>query len=321
MSNKIELNAIVPQVSLKNRLDQILAELFPKYSRSILKQWILCRGVSVNGNIVDLAKTKMFGGEKICINVEVKKKDPWKAKDIPLHVVYEDPHIIVINKQENLVVHPGAGHDDDTVLNALIHYFPAIINVPRAGIVHRLDKDTTGLMIVAKTTFAHTHLVKDLQDRKIIREYEAIVMGRMIAGGIVKSPIARHPTKRTHMAIDYSGKPATTYYRVLKKFRAHTWLQLQLCTGRMHQIRVHMAHINYPLIGDPVYGGRPRLPKAASEAFISTLHAFKRQALHSTMLSIDHPVFGIQMKWHAQLPKDMVNLLNILEIDMNCYKE
>ncbi|VFP82016.1 23S rRNA pseudouridine(1911/1915/1917) synthase RluD [Candidatus Erwinia haradaeae] len=321
MSDKIELNASVPLDPIKNRLDQILVELFPIYSRSILKKWILCRCVTVNGVVVNIAKNKILGGEKICINVEIKKIDPWEAKEIPLHIVYEDQHILVIDKQSNLVVHPGAGHNHDTVLNALIHYFPAIKEVPRAGIVHRLDKDTTGLMVVAKTPLAHAHLVKALQERKITREYEAIVIGRMIAGGMVNSPISRHPTKRTHMAINHFGKPAITYYRILKKFRSHTWLKLQLYTGRTHQIRVHMAHIHHPLVGDPIYGGRPRLPKGASESFISTLYSFKRQALHASTLCLEHPIFGVQMKWNSKLPKDIAKLLSSLETDAKVYKE
>ncbi|VFP78717.1 Ribosomal large subunit pseudouridine synthase D [Candidatus Erwinia haradaeae] len=321
MSYKIELNAIVPLDPVKNRLDQILVELFPKYSRSMLKKWILCQCVTVNGVVIHIAKKRIFGGEKICINVEIKQIDPWEAKEIPLHIVYEDQYILVIDKQPNLVVHPGAGHNHDTVLNALIYYFPAIKEVPRAGIVHRLDKDTTGLMVIAKTPSAHAHLIKALKERKITREYEAIAIGCMISGGMVNSPISRHPTKRTHMAINHFGKPAITYYRILKKFRSHTWLKLQLHTGRTHQIRVHMAHINHPLVGDPIYGGRLRLPKGASESVISTLHSFRRQALHATMLCLEHPILGIQMKWNSKLPQDIVNLLSSLETDMKVYKE
>lgn len=321
MAQQVKLNATVSESQLGQRLDQALAELFPDYSRSRIKEWILGRCVTVNDVIIDKPKEKVLGGEQISINAEIEEEARWEAQDIPLNIVYEDDDILVINKPRGLVVHPGAGNPDGTVLNALLHHFPAIADVPRAGIVHRLDKDTTGLMVVAKTVPAQTHLVDALQRREITREYEAVAIGRMTAGGTVDEPISRHSTKRTHMAVHPMGKPATTHYRIMEHFRAHTRLRLRLETGRTHQIRVHMSHISYPLVGDPLYGGRPRPPKGASEAFIATLRAFDRQALHATMLRLYHPISGIEMEWHASLPQDMVDLIDALKADTEAFKE
>ncbi|ADP11646.1 23S rRNA pseudouridine synthase D [Erwinia sp. Ejp617] len=321
MAQQVKLNATVAESQLGHRLDQALAELFPDYSRSRIKEWILNRHITVNGVIIDKPKEKVLGGEQISIDAEIEEEARWEAQDIPLDIVYEDDDILVINKPRDLVVHPGAGNPDGTVLNALLHHFPAIADVPRAGIVHRLDKDTTGLMVVAKTVPAQTHLVDSLQRREITREYEAVAIGRMTAGGTVDQPISRHSTKRTHMAVHPMGKPATTHYRIMEHFRAHTRLRLRLETGRTHQIRVHMSHISHPLVGDPLYGGRPRPPKGASEAFIATLRAFDRQALHATMLRLYHPISGIEMEWHAPLPQDMVDLIDALKADTEAFKE
>lgn len=203
----------------------------------------------------------------------------------------------------------------------MLHYYPPIADVPRAGIVHRLDKDTTGLMVVAKTVPAQTRLVESLQRREITREYEAVAIGHMTAGGTVDEPISRHPTKRTHMAVHPMGKPAVTHYRIMEHFRVHTRLRLRLETGRTHQIRVHMAHITHPLVGDPVYGGRPRPPKGASEAFISMLRKFDRRALHATMLRLYHPISGIEMEWHAPIPQDMVELIEVMRADFEEHKD
>ena len=261
MAEIIQHRDTVPESCLGKRFDQTLAEMFPDYSRSRLKEWILAGHVTVNGQVVDKAREKMFGGEQIAINTEIEAEVRFEPQDIPLNIVYEDEDILVINKPAGLVVHPGAGNPDGTVLNALLHHCPQLDVVPRAGIVHRLDKDTTGLMVVAKTIAAQTNLVESLQAREITREYEAVANGIMTAGGIVDEPIGRHATKRTHMAVTFSGRPSVTHYRVMEKFRLHTRLRLRLETGRTHQIRVHMAHITHPLVGDPVYGGRPRPPK------------------------------------------------------------
>ncbi|HGN1891233.1 TPA: 23S rRNA pseudouridine(1911/1915/1917) synthase RluD [Proteus mirabilis] len=321
MSQQIRLNATVADSQLGQRLDQALAELFPDYSRSRIKEWILDNRVQVNDKIINKPKEKMLGGEKIEVDALIEEDVRWEPQNIPLNIVYEDDDILVINKPRDLVVHPGAGNPDGTVLNALLYRYPEIVNVPRAGIVHRLDKDTTGLMVVAKTVPAQTHLVEALQRREITREYEAVATGRMTAGGLVNEPISRHPTKRTHMAVHPMGKPAVTHYRVMEHFRAHTLLRLRLETGRTHQIRVHMAHIHHPLIGDQLYGGRPRPLKGASEEFRDTLRRFDRQALHATMLRLYHPITGIEMEWHAPLPDDMVELIRVLKVDAEQFKD
>ncbi len=321
MAQQVQLTATVSESQLGQRLDQALAELFPDYSRSRIKEWILDRRVMVNGSIIATPKEKVLGGEQVAINAEIDEDVRWEAQDIALNIVYEDSDILVINKPRDLVVHPGAGNPDGTVLNALLHYYPDIANVPRAGIVHRLDKDTTGLMVVAKTVPAQTHLVESLQLREITREYEAVAIGTMTAGGTINEPISRHPSKRTHMAVHPMGKPATTHYRIMEHFRAHTRLRLRLETGRTHQIRVHMAHINHPLVGDQLYGGRPRPPKGASEAFVTALRQFDRQALHATMLRLYHPITGIEMEWHAPLPEDMLALINVLKEDTDMFKD
>jgi 23S rRNA pseudouridine1911/1915/1917 synthase len=321
MAQQVQLTATVSEAQLGQRLDQTLAELFPDYSRSRIKEWILERRVSVNGTIIDKPKEKVFGGEQVSIDAEIEEAQRWEAQNIPLNIVYEDDDILVINKPRGLVVHPGAGNPDGTVLNALLYHYPPIADVPRAGIVHRLDKDTTGLMVVAKTVPAQTHLVETLQLREITREYEAVAIGTMTAGGTVNEPMARHSTKRTHMAVHPMGKPATTHYRIMEHFRAHTRLRLRLETGRTHQIRVHMAHINHPLVGDPLYGGRPRPPKGASNAFIAALRGFDRQALHATMLRLYHPITGIEMEWHAPLPQDMVDLIDALKADTHEFRD
>ena len=321
MAQQVQLSATIAESQLGQRLDQALAELFPDYSRSRIKEWILDNRVQVNDKIINKPKEKMLGGEKIEVDALIEEDVRWEPQNIPLNIVYEDDDILVINKPRDLVVHPGAGNPDGTVLNALLYRYPEIVNVPRAGIVHRLDKDTTGLMVVAKTVPAQTHLVEALQRREITREYEAVATGRMTAGGLVNEPISRHPTKRTHMAVHPMGKPAVTHYRVMEHFRAHTRLRLRLETGRTHQIRVHMAHIHHPLIGDQLYGGRPRPLKGASEEFRETLRRFDRQALHATMLRLYHPITGIEMEWHAPLPDDMVELIRVLKVDAEQFKD
>ena len=321
MAQQVQLSATVAESQLGQRLDQALAELFPDYSRSRIKEWILEDRVTVDGKTINKPKEKVLGGELVAIDAQIEEDARWAPQEIPLDIVYEDNDILVINKPRGLVVHPGAGNPDGTILNALLYYYPEIMDVPRAGIVHRLDKDTTGLMVVAKTVPAQTRLVEALQAREITREYEAVAIGNMTAGGRVDEPISRHSTKRTHMAVHPMGKPATTHYRIMEHFRAHTRLRLRLETGRTHQIRVHMSHINHPLVGDQLYGGRPRPPRGASDSFISILRGFDRQALHATMLRLYHPISGIQMEWHAALPEDMVELINALKADTEEFKD
>ncbi|MFC3034059.1 23S rRNA pseudouridine(1911/1915/1917) synthase RluD [Pseudoalteromonas fenneropenaei] len=316
MSEQISLQAEVPLELGGKRLDQILAQLFPDYSRSRIKTWILDDKVTIDGVILNIPREKLLGGEMVAIETEIEAPREYEAQHITLNIVYEDDHILVINKPADLVVHPGAGNPNGTVLNALLHHCPEIANVPRAGIVHRLDKDTTGLMVVAKTIQAQTHLVKNLQARdNFTREYEAICNGTMTAGGKIEKPIGRHSTKRTHMAVHEMGKPAVTHFRVAEKFRAHTRLRLRLETGRTHQIRVHMAYLNHPLIGDQLYGGRPRPPRNATPELFAQLRDFKRQALHAVRLRIAHPITGEMMSWEAPIPEDMVALTEALRED------
>jgi 23S rRNA pseudouridine1911/1915/1917 synthase len=269
----------------------------------------------VNGEVVTKPRTKVMGGEEITLQAELEDEERWEAQDIPLDIVYEDEDIIVINKPRDFVVHPGAGTPDGTVLNALLHHYPDIAEVPRAGIVHRLDKDTTGLMVVAKTVPAQTRLVRALQKRNITREYEAIAIGRMTAGGKVDQPIGRHSTKRTLMAVAPLGKPAVTHYRVAEHFREHTRIRLRLETGRTHQIRVHMSYLQHPLLGDTAYGGRARIPTGASEELTAMIRGFDRQALHAVMLRFEHPITGEELEFHAPVPDDMVEMTEALRKD------
>ncbi len=315
MSEHIELTGTVPASCNGKRLDQTLAELFPDYSRSRLKTWITDGWVKVDDEVVDKPREKVITGMDITVNAEIMEEQRFEAQAIELDIVYEDDAILVLNKPAGLVVHPGAGTPDGTLLNALLHHYPAIDQVPRAGIIHRLDKDTTGLMVVAKTLPAQTHLVAAMQEREITREYEAVCNGPMTAGGHIDEPIGRHPTKRTHMAVVPTGKPAVTHYRVVERFRNHTHLRLRLETGRTHQIRVHMAHLRHPLVGDFTYGGRPRPPQNASPELLSFLRNFKRQALHAARLSLHHPITGEWMSWDAPTPPDFVELLKMLRAD------
>ncbi|MBE2896291.1 23S rRNA pseudouridine(1911/1915/1917) synthase RluD [Pasteurellaceae bacterium HPA106] len=321
MTKELELIVDVSPQQLGQRLDQVLAEQLSDYSRSRIKTWIEQDLVQVNGVVVNKPREKMMGDERISVRVQVEDENRFEPQNIPLDIVYEDDDIIVINKPAGLVVHPGAGNPDGTVLNALLYHYPPIAQVPRAGIIHRLDKDTTGLMVVAKTIPAQTRLVSALQKRKITREYEAIAFGIMTKGGMVDEPMARHATKRTQMAVHPMGKPAVTHYRIMARFRNYTRLRLRLETGRTHQIRVHMAHIAHPLLGDPVYGGRPRPPKNASDDFLRVLREFKRQALHAVMLRLEHPITGEQMEWFAPLPEDFVQLVDALKADYEVHKD
>ncbi|EOY4516279.1 23S rRNA pseudouridine(1911/1915/1917) synthase RluD [Vibrio vulnificus] len=315
MAQQIELTNTVKDSQLGQRLDQAIAELFADFSRSRLKEWLLDGKVTVDGNVVTKPRTKVMGGEMITVLAELEDEVRWEAQDIPLDIVYEDDDILVMNKPRDFVVHPGAGTPDGTVLNALLFHCPEVAEVPRAGIVHRLDKDTTGLMVVAKTVPAQTRLVRALQKRHITREYEAIAIGRMTAGGKVDKPIGRHATKRTLMAVSPMGKPAVTHFRVAEHFREHTRIRLRLETGRTHQIRVHMSYLQHPLLGDAVYGGRARIPAGASEDVMAMIRNFDRQALHAVMLRFEHPITGEEMEFHAPVPDDMVELTETLRRD------
>ena len=312
------LNAVVGNAQAGMRLDQAVAQLFEDYSRSRLTAWIKEGRVTVEGQ-QRRPRDKVWAGERLTLQAEAEPQVACAPQDIPLDIRYEDEHVLVLNKPAGLVVHPAAGNPDGTVQNALLFHLPASINLPRAGIVHRLDKDTTGLMVVAKSDIAHKHLVAALQARDVHREYRALVVGELVAGGTVDEPIGRHPTQRTRMAVHPTGKPAVTHYRVEEHFRGHTLLDVRLETGRTHQIRVHMAHIRHPVFGDPVYGGRLRLPPRAGQALVDAMRAFKRQALHAYRLGFHHPVTGEEMLFEAELPDDMEDLLELLREDAEAH--
>ncbi|MDH3354154.1 MAG: 23S rRNA pseudouridine(1911/1915/1917) synthase RluD [Chromatiales bacterium] len=314
-----QFTKIVPPEHSGQRMDQILAALFPDFSRSRLQRWIKDGQVTVNGSPQAKARVKLVGGEEIILTAQMEAEGTWKAEPIELEVVYEDDDLLVINKPVGLVVHPAAGNPDGTLLNGLLNLEPKLIEIPRAGIVHRLDKGTSGLMVVAKTLKAQTDLVEQLQERTVKREYEAVVMGVLTGGGTVDEPIGRHPVDRKRMAVVRNGrgngKSAITHYRVIQRYRSYTHIRVQLETGRTHQIRVHMAHLRHSLVGDSVYGGRLKLPKGASEQFIETLRDYRHQALHAVQLGLVHPVTGEDMLWQSELPEDFQQLLKALEQD------
>ncbi len=293
----------VPETEAGRRLDQVLAGLLPRYSRNRLQGWIKAGQVLVDGEPVREGKRKMRGGESLLVvampDQELLAQTP---EDIPLEVLFEDESLLVINKPAGMVVHPGSGNWSGTLMNALLHRDPRLAGVPRAGIVHRLDKDTSGLLVVARTLAAQTDLVRQLQARTVKREYLAVAIGTLEGQGCVDAPIGRHPVQRTRMAVVQGGKPAITHYRVLACHAGATLLGCRLETGRTHQIRVHMAFLGHPLLGDPVYGRTvPGLPD------------FPRQALHAARLGLIHPVSGASLFWEAPLPEDMQELLHALQ--------
>ncbi len=296
------------------RLDQALALMLPAYSRSRLQQWLKTGRLRVDGRIWR-PRDPVSGGETVCGEWALEPETVAVAQNIPLDIRYQDADLLVLDKPAGLVVHPAAGNWDGTLVNALLHHAPELVTLPRAGLVHRLDKDTTGLLVVARSLRAHAALVEQLQARRIEREYLAVVHGAPVAGGTVDAPIGRHPVDRQRMAVTPGGKPAVTHYRVLRRFRAHALLRVKLETGRTHQIRVHMAHVRLPLLGDPVYGGRPRLPPNASLRCVEVIQNFRRQALHAERLALTHPVTGERLEWRAEMPADLVELLDALSED------
>ncbi|MET0983767.1 MAG: 23S rRNA pseudouridine(1911/1915/1917) synthase RluD [Steroidobacteraceae bacterium] len=314
MSTAVRQSLIVPPEFAGQRLDQVLAELLSEYSRTRIKTWIESGEVKVDGAVMR-PKDRVAGSERIEVDATIEADQGVTAESIAVDVVHRDRDVFVINKPPGLVVHPGAGNRAGTLQNALLHLDPKLNEVPRAGIVHRLDKDTSGLLVVARTLRAHTALVEALEAREIEREYEAVCVGVMTAGGTVDAPITRHPIDRVRMAIRQDGRDAVTHYRVIQRYRAYTHVRLKLETGRTHQIRVHMAHIKYPLVGDRVYGGRLLLPKGASTQLIETVRGFHRQALHAARLAFAHPVSGKPIACEAPLPADMRELLGVLARD------
>ena len=307
----IQMSATVNAEHCGRRLDQVASELFSDFSRARLQQWIKGGQLQVNGQ-QQVPKQKLLGGETLTVDVHLESEGDWQAENIPLNIVHEDEHIIVVNKPTDFVVHPAAGNRSGTLLNALLYHCPQLESVPRAGIVHRLDKDTTGLMVVAKSLQAHTHLVSQLQARTVKREYEAVVNGVMTGGGLVNQPIGRHPGQRTKMAVISDGKEARTHYSLIERFEGHTHVRLRLETGRTHQIRVHMAHIRFPIVGDDTYAGRFRIHKGTSQALRETVQNFGRQALHARELGLIHPATGELVSWASELPDDMQSLLAVL---------
>ena len=307
----VHLSGRIPEEAAGERLDKALAALFPDYSRARLTEWLRAGWVRVD-EACPRPRDKVRGGEWVEVAATVEAEAPWQAQEMPLEVVYEDDAILVINKPAGLVVHPAAGNPDRTLVNALLHHAPELAAIPRAGVVHRLDKETSGLLVVARTLTAQASLVRQLQERTVKREYDAVVAGMLISGGTVDAPIARHPVHRKRMAVLRDGKPAVSHYRVLERFAAHTLVRVALETGRTHQIRVHMAHVRHPIVGDPVYGARLRLPGRCTEALREALRGFKRQALHAGRLGLIHPASGKEMSWRAPLPDDMAALVEAL---------
>ncbi|MEG3115877.1 23S rRNA pseudouridine(1911/1915/1917) synthase RluD [Salinicola sp. 4072] len=314
MADILKRDERIPEHLAGRRLDQTAAEMFPEFSRERLKGWIQQGELTVDGQKAR-PKDKVIGGERLALDARLEEEVRWEPQAIPLSIVFEDDDVMVIDKPAGLVVHPAAGNPDGTLLNALLYHHAPLAAIPRAGIVHRLDKDTTGLMMVAKTLTAQTALVAQLQARTVSREYDAIVVGAMTAGGKVDAPIGRHPKDRQRQAVTASGKPAVTHYRVNERFRAHTHVRCRLETGRTHQIRVHLAHVRYPLVGDPVYGGRLKMPAGAGESLKTLLREFPRQALHAHKLRFEHPVGGAPIECKAPLPDDMFLLLDALRED------
>lgn len=315
MASQISLQAEVTDELSGNRLDQIAAKLFPEYSRARLQSWIKEGALLVNDRQLR-PRDRLETGDCLVVSAQLESTESWVAEAMPLDIVFEDEQILVLNKATDVVVHPAAGHQQGTLLNGILHHNPMQKELPRAGIVHRLDKDTTGLMVVAKTLTAHADLVNQLQQRSVSREYEAVVQGVLTGGGTVERELGRHPVNRKKRAIVEMGQEAVTHYRVIERFRGHTHVQVNLETGRTHQIRVHMAHLNHALIGDPLYGGRFQQPAACSKELSDCLKAFKRQALHARRLELDHPASGERMSWRAETPADMAALLEQLRRDM-----
>jgi len=305
----------LPQDLAGLRLDQALARVLPQYSRARLQGWIEAGAVQVDGRLLR-GRDKVLGGERVLIEARIEADEQVVAEALPLDIVFKDRALLVINKPPGMVVHPGAGNSGQTLQNALLAFDPKLAVVPRAGIVHRLDKDTSGLLVVARTPEVHTALVAAIAEREVERHYIALCTGVMTAGGTVDEPIGRHRSQRTRMAIRSDGRPAVTHYRVLKRFRSHTMVRAELETGRTHQIRVHLAHIGYPLVGDPAYGGRRRVPAGATADLVTALAGFKRQALHAARLKLEHPVTGREVEWEVPLPVDMARLAETMEGDL-----
>jgi len=313
-------HARIPDAAAGQRLDVALAGLFPEYSRSRLSGWIKSGAVRLDGAIAR-PRDLVVGDEAVALSVVSEVETRAAPEAIALSIVHEDAQVLVIDKPAGLVVHPGAGNPAGTLVNALLHHDPALAALPRAGIVHRLDKDTSGLMVIARTLTAHTALTAQLAARSVHRQYLAVVVGALVSGGSVDAPIGRHPRDRLKMAVREDGREALTHYRLRQRFRGHTALECRLETGRTHQIRVHMAHRKHPIIGDPLYGGHLKLPRGAGEELVAALHSFKRQALHAEALEFIHPASGTPIRCTAPAPADLAALLAALEADTRAHHD
>ena len=309
------LEARIPEAARGQRLDQALAALFPDFSRTRLKAWIEAGRVQLDGR-APRPRDVVVGGEVVQLSPLAEPQVAAAPEAIALDVVFADADVLVLNKPAGLVVHPGAGNPRATLQNALLHLDPRLVELPRAGIVHRLDKDTSGLMVVARSARAHTTLTRALEVHAVEREYQAVCSGVMTAGGTVDAPIDRHPVDRLRMAVRSSGREAVTHYRVITRYRAHSHVRVVLETGRTHQIRVHLAHAGYPLVGDATYGRRIVLPRAATPRLAATLQAFRRQALHAARLAFVHPASGERVEFTAPLPPDFAALIAALAEDL-----
>lgn len=314
MNDRVVRRVVIPEDLAGKRLDQAAASMLTEFSRSRLKAWIEGGQLTVEGASGE-PKQRVKGGEALLLDAVLEPAIPVEPESIPVEIVYEDDALIVIDKRPGLVVHPGAGNPSGTLQNALLGLDASLAAIPRAGIIHRLDKDTGGLLIVARTPRARAAMVEQLGRREVRRVYEAICQGALTGGGTIEAAIERHSRDRTRMAVREPGRPARTHYRVLERFRAHSLIEVELETGRTHQIRVHMAHIRAPLVGDPVYGGRPKFPRRPSARLREALQRFPRQALHATRLTFMHPVRGIEMTFASPLPEDMAGLLEALRLD------
>jgi len=306
-----KLKIIIPERMTGQRLDVALSEMLPDYSRSKITAWIKSGEALINHKPFK-PKDKVNGSEMVELTISQKQNNDWVGEDIPLNIIFEDDDIIVLNKAVGLVTHPGAGNWSGTLANALLHYEPKLATLDRAGIVHRLDKNTSGLMVVSRNEKSQKYLVEQLQKHSVSREYSAIVYGHMVAGGTIDEPIGRDTKDRVKQAISSHGKEAITHYRVIDRYQNHTHIKAILETGRTHQIRVHLSHIGYPLMGDPMYGGKVRFPKKADVILKEAIVNFKRQALHARKLTLTHPISGELMSWKTPLPEDMLALLDVL---------